>query len=59
MSKSYQEALMDAAMEQIAEDCAMGDFTAIYALLETLNPEPIEYYLSEEVLINLRERYGK
>jgi len=47
--------LIEAAVEQIITDCRVGDFTAIYELLERVDEEVLASFIPEERLIELKE----
>ena len=43
--------LMEAALEQIITDCRVGDFTAIYELLDRVPEDVLEGFIPEEKLV--------
>ena len=46
--------LIEAAVDQIISDCRVGDFTAIYELLDRVDEEVLAAYISEEKLAEIR-----
>jgi hypothetical protein len=46
--------LMEAVLEQIINDCRVGDFTAIYELLDRVDEEVLAGFIPEEKLAELR-----
>ena len=46
--------LIEAAVEQIITDCRVGDFTAIYELLERVDEDTLAGFIPEEKLIAIR-----
>jgi len=43
--------LIEAAVEQIITDCRVGDFTAIYELLERVDEDTLAGFIPEEKLV--------
>jgi len=57
-AESYDEALLDAVIEQIGRDLANGDATAIYdLLLEQVPKQKLEGFLPEEILEDLKQSW--
>lgn len=55
----YREELIDTVIEQIREDLAVNDTSAIYEMLDRcVDVRDLEHFLKEEVSIDLRERWG-
>ena len=50
----YNEALMSAAIFQLQEDLRSGDLDAIYELLENVDTDKLEGFLSEERLQSVK-----
>jgi hypothetical protein len=46
--------LIEAAVDTIINDCRVGDFTAIYELLDRVDEEVLAGFIPEEKLIELR-----
>jgi hypothetical protein len=46
--------LIEAAVEQIINDCRVGDFTAIYELLDRVDEEVLAGFINEEKLMEIR-----
>ena len=46
--------LIEAAVEQIITDCRVGDFSAIYELLERVDEDTLAGFIPEEKLIAIR-----
>lgn len=58
-AETYDEALLDAVIEQIGRDLAGGDATAIYDLLQNVAKQHLESYLSEWELENIQKEWAK
>ena len=46
--------LIEAAVDAIINDCRMGDFEAIYEMLDRVPEDVLESFIPEERLIELR-----
>ena len=46
--------LMEAVLEQIIDDCRIGDFTAIWELLESVPEDALAGFIPEEKLEEIR-----
>jgi len=46
--------LIDAAVETIINDCRVGDFTAIYELLDRVDEDTLAGFIPEEKLMEIR-----
>jgi hypothetical protein len=46
--------LMEAAVDTIINDCRVGDFTAIYELLDRVDEDVLAAFIPEEKLVELR-----
>ena len=46
--------LIEAAVDTIITDCRVGDFTAIYELLERVDEEVLAAFIPEEKLVEIR-----
>ena len=47
--------LIEAAVETIINDCRVGDFTAIYELLDRVPEDVLANFLPEEKLMEIKE----
>ena len=56
--KTYHEALLDKVIEQIRQDLADGDASAIYDMLLSVPLNVAEGYLPEERLEEVNENWG-
>ena len=56
--KTYHEALLDLVIEQIGQDLADGDASAIYDMLLSVPINVAEGFLSEEKLEKIHENWG-
>lgn len=57
-AESYDEALLDAVIEQIGRDLAGGDASAIYDLLQNVAKQHLESYLPEWELENIQTEWS-
>lgn len=58
-AESYDEALLDAVIEQIGRDLANGDASAIYDLLQNVAKQKLEGYLPEWELENIQKEWAE
>jgi len=56
--KTYHEALLDMVVEQIGQDLADGDASAIYDMLLSVPINVAEGFLPEEKLEKIHENWG-
>jgi hypothetical protein len=57
-AETYEEALLDTAIEQIREDLAIGDASAIYDLLKNIPMKFVEGFLPEWELKEIQEKWS-